>query len=512
MSITVITAEGKKEYESSPGLTLLELLWDNGERQLHAPCGGKGLCAKCTVFQVMEDGKEVPGLACQIIPDTGDVYRIPEAPEMIVELSGRRVETPEVDAGMQGYGIACDIGTTTVACQLVALADGTCVASMGACNEQIRYGADVISRIQAAGEGHLSELSGIIRRQLNVMIERLCRDGQVEAGEIHGMAIAANTTMCHLLAGLNPQSLGIFPFTPLSFFGQSYKASEMEIAIDGEVYVLPAVSGYVGGDITADVLATGLDRKNGITLLLDVGTNGEMVLGCGSRLVCCAAAAGPAFEGAEIDCGMTAAVGAIASVAWKDGRVVCEVIGNREAVGICGSGLIDAVAMMLDLGVLDATGRMLNRQEDVIPAACKVYLELDEDGCPLFRLTPRVYVSQEDVHKLLLGKGAIAAGTQVLLQTYGIEEEQVVELLLAGGFGNYIRVESAARIGLIPPALKNVTHAVGNAAVEGACAALLSQEGRERLARIQKNMEYHELSSLTAFHDAYLEAMRFPEK
>lgn len=511
MSITIITADGRKEYESDLKLTLLELLWKHGEKQLHAPCGGKGLCAKCTVFQVTEAGVELPVLACQVIPKDGDVYHLPENLEPVVALTGRHVENFKADAGMQGYGIACDIGTTTIACRLVSLTDGTCVAELGAGNEQIRYGSDVISRIQAAGEGHLSELTEMIRRQLNGMIESLCRRGKVASGDLHCMSVAANTTMCHLLTGLDPRSLGVFPFTPMSRFGECYRASQLDLGFDGEVYVLPAVSGYVGGDITADILATGMDRSDRITLLLDVGTNGEMVLGCGDHMVCCATAAGPAFEGAEIDCGMTAAAGAISSVAWKDGRVACEVIGNREAVGICGSGLIDAVAMMLDLGVLDVTGRMLDRMEDPIPAACLPYLELDEDGCPLFRLTAQVYVSQEDVHKLLMGKGAIAAGTKILLQMYGIEVEQIEALWLAGGFGSCIHVESAARIGLIPRALSKVTHSIGNTAVEGAHGTLISKESRARLARIQSHMEYHELSSLEAFHDAYMEAMTFPE-
>lgn len=508
MSITVWTHRGERQLAPEPGKTLLALLWEQEKEQVHAPCGGKGLCGKCTVMQVKDDGSSEPVLACQVCPKDGEVYRIPKVEELAVKTAGAEADICP-DDGLTGYGVACDIGTTTVVCHLIALADGARVATLGGGNEQGRYGADVISRIQAAAEGRLSELTDTIQGQLKRMIAALCEKAQLEPSGVSRMAIAANTTMCHLLAGLDPQGLGAAPFTPLSRFGECLDAQRLHLGFAGEVYVLPAVSGYVGGDITGDILAAGLDETDRVTLLIDVGTNGEMALGCGGRLVCCSTAAGPAFEGAQIDCGMTAAAGAISSVQWADGQVQIEVISDTEPVGICGSGLIDAVAMLLDLGVVDETGRMLDIEEDEIPDECRPYLELDEEEIPIFRLTDRVYVSQSDVRKLQLGKGAIAAGTQVLLDTYGIEAGQVEELLLAGGFGSFIRVSSAARIGLIPAKLEHVTRAVGNAAAEGACAALVSEAARERLARIQASMDYYELSGLAAFNEAYMESMMF---
>lgn len=510
MSITIWTRDGMYEHPAGEGKTLLELLWEQGGQQVHAPCGGKGLCGKCTVTRVLDGGEEEV-LACQTVPEDGEVYRLPKIADLAVETEGLKADI-RPDDGLSGYGIACDIGTTTIVCHLIRLDTGQCIATAGEGNEQARFGADVISRIQVAAEGRLNVLTDAVRRQLIRMTARLCGLGGVERGEITRMAVAANTTMCHLLAGLNPQGLGAAPFTPVSRFGNCYGARELRLSIEGEVYVLPAVSGYVGGDITADVLAAGMDRTDEVTLLIDVGTNGEMVLGCSGRMVCCSTAAGPAFEGAQIECGMTAARGAVSSVRWEDGRVAVEVIGDEEASGICGSGLIDAVAMLLDLGVLDETGRMLDIEEDEIPDECRPYLELDAEGIPIFRLSERVYISQSDVRKLQLGKGAIAAGTQVLLDTYGIRAGEVKQLLLAGGFGSFIHVPSAARIGLIPAELAERTHSVGNAAAVGAVMALVSGPTRERLQQIQGSMEYYELSGLAAFNNAYMESMMFPEE
>lgn len=324
------------------------------------------------------------------------------------------------------------------------------------------------------------------------------------------MSVAANTTMCHLLTDLPPDSLGGAPFTPVSLFGTTVPAVSLNLPFDGDVYIAPAVAGYVGGDITADLLATGLDLADQPVLLLDIGTNGEMAIGCGSRFICCATAAGPTFEGAQIECGMTAAPGAILAVEWTGQRPACTVIGDGEATGLCGSGLVDAMALLLTLQVVDETGRMLEPGEGDLPAAVATRLFRSGDE-PAFRLTEHMYVTQKDVRMLQLAKGAVAAGIQVMIDSYGVPLKEVKALLLAGGFGSYIRPVSAARIGLIPAELLSVTRSVGNAAAQGARIALISTQARERLNRLQTNMEYMELSGLAAFNDAYMDAMLFPE-
>ena len=512
MELTVIEQNTPRAVIAAEGQTLLEALRSAGAAALHAPCGGKGTCKKCTVYLVTPQGEQ-PVLACQTIARPGMVVRLPETSPLSVETGGA-VSGTAPDPGLTGYGIACDIGTTTVVCHLISLADGARLATLGQGNAQRAYGGDVISRIKAAEEGNLAALTGAITSQLSEMILALCKQASISSGQISRMTVAANTTMCHLLTGLDPSGLGRAPFTPISLFGSCVDAASLHLPFSGEVYLAPAVSGYVGGDITADLLSAGLDRAEKPVLLIDVGTNGEMALGCGNHFVCCSTAAGPAFEGAQITCGMTAAPGAISGVEWTEGALRCSTVGNQPAVGLCGSGLIDAVAVMLELGAVDETGRMLDPEEDEddLSEEVKPYLFLTDEGEPAFRLTERVYVTQKDLRKLQLGKGAIAAGVQVLLNTFGADYGDIGALLLAGGFGSYIRPASAARIGLIPKELEGVTRAVGNAAAEGAAAALVSAAARERLARFQANMRYLELSGLPAFNEAYMEAMMFPEE
>ena len=511
MTVTILCGGERRELPALSGQTLLDVIRSGEGLPVHAPCGGAGTCKKCRVF-LAEDGKEREVLACRTEATDGMTVRLPSGHELAVQLSAEGTACAP-DEGLTGYGIACDIGTTTVVCRLVELSTGRVLAARGEGNAQRPYGGDVISRIKAAMEGHRPALTAALTGQLSRMIETLCAEAGIGTEKISAMAAAANTTMCHFLTGLAPDGLGAAPFTPLSRFGESYEASSLGLPFDGPVYVAPAVSSYVGGDITADLLAAGLDETEVPTLLIDVGTNGEMVLGCGERFVCCSTAAGPAFEGAQISCGMTAAPGAVSAVDVRDGKVTCSVIGGGKAAGLCGSGLIDAVAAMLTLGALDETGRLLDPEEDEdeIPGAALPHLFHTEEDEPAFRLTEDVYVTQGDVRRLQLGKGAIAAGVKVLTDAWG-GLDRVGALLLAGGFGSYIRPESAARIGLIPRELLPVTRAVGNTAAEGARMALVSRVARERLTALQNHMEYRELSGLAEFNSAYLDAMLFPEE
>lgn len=514
MNITILLESGAKAISVHPGRTILEAIRESDGLPIHAPCGGQGTCGKCTVYLTGPEGENAV-LACRTPVADGMVVRLPSAAPLAVQLTSDEEESFPVtpDEGLEGYGVACDIGTTTVVCHLMELSTGRKLATVGEGNAQRPYGGDVIARIKASMEGRRPALTAAITGQLSCMIEALCRSAKIEISEVKSMAIAANTTMLHLLTGLSPDGIGQAPFTTESLFGDQWDARKMGLPFDGSVYLLPAVSGYVGGDITADLLAVGMDGDNKPTLLIDVGTNGEMALGCGNRFTCCSTAAGPAFEGAQIRCGMTAAPGAISSVEYKNGEVVCSVIGGGEAIGLCGSGLIDAMAVMLTVGAVDETGRMydVDEDEDEIPETALPYLFLLDDS-PAFRLSEKVCVTQADVRKLQLGKGAIAAGVKVLMDTYGAKFEDIDSLLLAGGFGSFIRPESAARIGLIPAELLHVTRAVGNTAARGAQLALVSKAAREKLTALQNDMKYYELSGLAAFNDAYMEAMMFPEE
>ncbi len=508
MVLHILSADGAAiSRPAQAGQTILEALSHEAGLAPHAPCGGQGRCEKCTVY-LLENGAERPVLACQTPVSDGMTVRLSENRALQVELGISGVTVP--DGGMEGYGVACDLGTTTIACRLVDLRSGEVLAALGAANEQRRYGADVITRIQASIDGKRRALTDCVVTQLSELLGELCEAAGVPVDAVRAMSLAGNTTMCHLLAGLPPDSMGYAPFTPLSLFGEALNAEALGFPFHGSVYISPAVSAYVGGDISADLLAAGIDRQSEPVLLIDVGTNGEMALGCGDKLLCCATAAGPAFEGAHIRFGMTAAEGAVSELLWDGSALTIKTIGGGQPIGICGSGLIDAVAAFLDMGLLDETGRLADPDEDDISAEALPYLgEFEGEAAVL--LAEGLWVTQSDIRKLQLGKGAIAAGVEVLLRHADIAPESIDALLLAGGFGSYIRPRSAARIGLIPQKLLSVTRAAGNLAAQGAYMALLSAENRRRLSAIQNSMDYLELSGLAAFNEAYMEAMLFPE-
>ena len=509
MKLTFLTESGPKTLSAQAGQTIFDVLLPQYASHISAPCGGQGTCKKCTVYLQEETGERAV-LACRTLAEDGMTIRLPAAEALEVTVS-ERSQLPHIlpDPELQGYGIACDIGTTTVVCHLIDLSTGRCLETCGEGNAQRIFGGDVISRIKAASDGHLDELQAAIIGQLSRMILSLSSSAGIIPDRICRMAIAANTTMCHLLVGLSPESIGVAPFTPLSLFGNCFDAEALGLPFAGEVYLTPAISGYVGGDITAGMLAAGLDNASEPILFIDVGTNGEMALGCGNRFVSCSTAAGPAFEGAQIRYGMTAAPGAIHAVRHTDGQVSCSILGNSPATGLCGSGLIDAIAVMLDMGALDETGRMLDVEDDDIPDSLTPYMTLLDDE-PAFLLADGIAVTQSDVRKVQLGKGAIAAGIQVLLQSSQTEYSDISSLLLAGGFGSYISPASAARIGLIPAELLSVTHAVGNTAALGAQEALLSSASRNRLNALQQATVYKELSGMPEFNSAYMDAMMFP--
>ena len=253
MTITVLTAQGSRSVSAQPGLNLLEALRSEEGLAPHAPCGGKGTCKKCTVY-LLENGTEQAVLACRTPVQNGMTVRVPQGKPLTVEDAAQLVCAPE--PARSGYGVACDLGTTTVVCRLVDLSTGTCVAALGEGNAQRPYGADVISRIQAASEGKRPALTSAIRNQLADMLRRLCAEAGISLDDLQEMAVAANTTMCHLLRGLSPEGLGKAPFTPLSRFGDTCSAAALELPFAGTVYTAPAVSGYVGGDITACLLYT----------------------------------------------------------------------------------------------------------------------------------------------------------------------------------------------------------------------------------------------------------------
>lgn len=491
------------------GKTLAAILREHGF-PVDMPCGGNGTCGKCGIRVSVDGGKPAAQKACRLQIAADTAVWLDRAQRERVLLSGRRDALrirPNVELGEPpNLGAAIDIGTTTVAAWLYDLKSGVRLGEVGEPNVQRAYGADVISRIQYSIEhpGGAAQLRDALRSQINHMLGAL----HSKKSQIRYLSITGNTTMLHLLSGLNPSSMACTPYTPQSLFGEEYPAAELGLSCKrARAFLAPAVSAYVGGDITAGVLATRLYRKRKFGVLVDVGTNGEIVAGDHKGLYCCAAAAGPAFEGASIACGMTAREGAVCRVDWKEGRLCYDVIGAAAPQGICGSGLIDLLAVLLRTGAVDRGGRLLPRGE--APQEVRPYLTRDDQNRVCFHITRQVFLTEEDVRKLQLAKAAIRAGIQVLIDACGRSVEEIHTLFLAGGFGNALRKESAVEIGLIPPVLLAKIHPVGNAAGSGAIQALLNAEEKKALLRVAARMQYRELSGNPAFEQEYLDAMYF---
>lgn len=483
---------GIKALESQYGESLLDLL-RRGGFSVSAPCGGNGTCGKCRVR--LGDGRKV--LACRTPAEDCRVILEENSGGAICTDSGATAKSVEA---REGIGAAVDIGTTTVAVKLFDLKDGRELGVKSAWNAQAPYGADVISRCQfiMEHEDGLDRLSGLIRDQVFRMADELRREEKIDE-----FFLAGNTVMEHIFMGLSPVSIATAPFKPLSLFDGGEVFAEKGAALSCS----PCVAGYVGGDITAGLLASGLDEKEECSLFLDVGTNGEMALGGMNGFLCCAVASGPAFEGAGISCGMASADGAVSRVRWEEDGPVFQVIGGGKAKGICGSGLLDLLAMLLELELVDETGRLL--PPDEAPEGFERWLSEDENGNGVFHLTDRVSLSAADVRQLQLAKAAVAAGIAVLTETAGISPDQIDRLYLAGGFGVHLDPYSAAAIGMLPDCLKERTVSLGNSALAGAAMALLSGEKRKQLLKIKEKCQYLELSGNESFNRLYPEHMMF---
>jgi len=414
-------------------------------------------------------------------------------------------------------GVAVDIGTTTVVLYLVDCVSGKKLATISKANEQISFGADVTSRIEyAITHGH-SELTNLIREQIASMLSDACEIANISSTKISQIALAGNTVMLHLAEDISPASMGTAPFKPQNLFGLSFPAwSNLNVSRKTSIYYAPAVSAFVGGDITMGLMAAGFEKFDYPALLLDIGTNGEIVLKHNDTYYCCATAAGPAFEGAEIEMGMVAENGAISRVKLSsDKRVIgFSVIGGGEAKGFCGSGLIDLLAALLEKGEIDETGRLMSGDKFFVYSDAsamgsrrgKTPAELNSSAPP----GAAPHISSGDIRKLQLAKAAIAAGIDVLLHYAGINESEIKLLALAGGFGSFLDTSSAARIGLFSKELLPVSYPVGNAAGDGAVLTLLEKDAKERLDKIRNKCEYIDLSANAFFNDRFVKRMGFP--
>ena len=410
------------------------------------------------------------------------------------------------------YGVAFDVGTTTLVGTLMNLRTGMAASVLSTLNGQAPFGADVISRISHGMNGPeaVAELQQAVVATMNSVLDALYRETGVAPEQTYESVVVGNVTMLHLLLGVDPSPLSMSPFTPAFMDQLTVEAREVGLRIhpQGLVQTLPALGAYVGADIVAGVLATGVVREDRLRVFVDVGTNGEIVLGSATRALATAAPAGPAFEGSQIRCGMRATSGAIEGVTLGD-RVELQVIGGDvPAQGICGSGLVDAAAQLLVAGLMDPSGR-LKAAADVPDHPLRDRL-IDIDGVRAFLLADGVYLTQKDIRELQFAKGSIATGIKVLMDMLGVSASDLDEVLLGGSFGSYLNPESAKLIGLVPAVDVNRIIAVGNSAGEGAKIALLSYRERQVAFELPSRIEYVELSARPDFNDAFVEELNFP--
>lgn len=421
------------------------------------------------------------------------------------------------------YAIAFDLGTTTVVATLLDLSTGTPSAVRSMLNKQQPFGGDVISRISATMLDPLAlgRLRDAAHGTLAELAEEVCSDAGVDPRHVYEVALAGNATMTALALGIDPEPLGVAPFVMTAKGFPDVLACELGLALHprARAYVFPSLGAYVGGDIVAGMLASGMDRDKRLRLFIDVGTNCEIVLGDASRLVSTAAPAGPAFEGASIRCGMRAADGAIEVVKISDDDVQLQVIGDVAPVGLCGSGLVDAVAELVAVGILDASGRFV--ADEVAraqhPGLADRLVAVDKERVFVLHwkgdvgdVDEAIYLSQRDVRELQFAKAAIATGWKLLVEEIGADVSDIAQVLLAGSFGSYLSPASAVRIGLVPkvPVLRIVS--AGNVAGEGAKMTLLSVRERQGAQTLLEEVAYVELSDRSDFNDLFVDQLSFP--
>lgn len=489
--------------------TILEW-YQKQHHYLDAPCGGNGTCGKCKVQFLSEvqepTQKEVQllskeeleagiRLAC-LTPMTEKTKVQPLWDTFGAENKEKKMTGRKAEASDRAYGIAFDLGTTTLAMSLLDLKTKEEIAAVTSMNHQRAYGADVISRIQAANEGKLQELCECIKRDIKNLITELLELTQIQKKEIQKMVIAGNTTMCHLLLGYSCKGLGETPFLPVDISLQKINRGELIEGLDAEVVILPGISAFVGADIVAGVYNCDMDLTEKPQMLIDVGTNGEIVLGNKNGFWVTSTSAGPVFEGGGISCGMPAIVGAVSHV---DLQWNYEVLGKREMEGFCGSGLIDLAAVLCKKEIIDENGTLCDAYFEkgyVIPLSDTQKAEVSK--------SKELKILQEDIRQLQMGKAAIRAGIECLMKKLSPEI-----VFVAGGFGVSMELESAIKIELFPESFRNKIKPVGNASLAGAKKFLFDENGEQRVREIVQNAKEILLAKEEEFEERYIGYMQF---
>jgi uncharacterized 2Fe-2S/4Fe-4S cluster protein (DUF4445 family) len=489
---------GGKILKAPKGERLRDILFNEG---VEFPCGGLGRCRRCKVRVLhghwpisltdlrllsADELREGWRLSCQGFIQENLTLEIAQWDSPILADETTFEFTPA-----EGLGIAIDLGTTTIAAQLLDLETASILAVTTALNAQGAHGADVMTRLDFALTGGAAKLTHLIRAQINDIVNALLAKSNRAAGEIRSVVLVGNTAMHHLFCGLPLDQLARDPFEPYSLAPEAFIGSQLGWNLsDLHISFLPPIGGFVGSDILAGVVATRLHKNPACVALMDLGTNGEVVVAHAGKILCASTAAGPAFEGARITSGMRAATGAIDSVQPNANGFHCHILGGGKPRGICGSGLVDAIATGLDAEIITPTGRFAS-------------------GAPTWPLLDTIALHQKDIRELQLAKGAIAAGLIILLQETGATLADLDQIYLAGAFGNYINRESATRIGLVPIAPNKVIQA-GNTALLGAKLALFP-EYRAEFDSLQRQIQHVPLNERADFQENFLEQIQFPK-
>ncbi len=509
-----------------------------GRHSLPADCGGRGTCGKCRVrvirgeflrYSALGGGEAYPPdakgeiLACRaLIPrGGGEVAFVLDQGSGLTEYSAAGGELNEggcagTDTCPRGFGVALDIGTTTLAYSLVERSSGRIIDTYSCLNPQRSYGADVISRIHASGKGHLPELCRLIRDKTAEVLELFVREN---SGSRPGLlVVSGNTTMLHLFAGISPEGIGVFPFTPAFTDTKEYTGEEIGLPVE-RVLLLPSAAAYIGSDATGGIFVCRLTEHERPSALIDIGTNGEMAIFTGTsrggRLIATSAAAGPALEGANISSGVGGIPGAVCHVApaGTGGRLRYSTIDEKPPVGICGCGLIDLVAVLLEAGVIDETGYMEAGEYRLCGLEGAGVHIGRQSGEPLSDTADAasVLLTQKDVREFQLAKSAIYAGFSSLLSYAGVDVAELESVYIAGGLGYYMNVKNAVRAGILPPVPAERFCVVGNTSLAGAAACLTDEGAPGKIEEIAKRCEVLDLNNLPLFSDLFMGNMMFPE-
>ncbi len=517
---------------------------------MDSPCGGNGTCGKCTVeiidglefvvgkgfdgnlvracctsvcgdvtvltpwaetkdesCQILKKGTELVGKLCPGVTKSFD------GQNTTVVRHGIAIAQEMGDTTQHIYGYAVDIGTTTLVGAFVDYTTGLELASTSAVNPQCVYAQDVIGRIHYATtqEQGLETLYQTILKELNGMLHHLCEQTDIRPDWVYEAVYSGNGTMVHLTTNTDPSSMGHYPYTPAITGGNwiSAKDNGLNIAEVGQIYLPPLVSAFVGADITSGILACQLLEKQGNTLFLDIGTNGEMVLASNGTLVATSTAAGPAFEGMNITFGMRASAGAIdAMTVLEDGQISIGTIQNAPPIGICGSGLFDVVAELVRLGIVTKTGKFAKAEKLSLPQCLKERMQTYE-GKPAFLLGGNVYLTQLDLRQIQLAKGAICAGVEALLEQLQVSVEEIDQVIIAGSFGYHLRRESIVGLGILPKGISAPFDFVGNSSKSGGIGFLVNPEHCAAMERAVSKISCVELSHTPNFEQLFVQRMTF---